>query len=408
MNTEEHLSDSLKNICSEVKNLLFDAVGFRSLMGDGSNRFNFHQEERSTVKACNTMAAYITVCISDLPLADSFYLPTDLVLEARSNVIKLIEEKMFGNELWMECTKFLLQQLIVSTRIASSVFDIPLVKYLVFRNFSLDKGLYAANSITKAFSHAEYILKVSIGYGILNGLDSGEDETKYIQTMYQNSHLFQGLISCHSLLSSVAKTETKEPIFFDHSNYLTIGGQKITIEAIRKFVSREIRKCLDKMEWILKGFKLLDIPKNMKDDARDKRVGISLLTQNLSTLINPGNVLNSEWKRLVGHLAKQHNLIISGATNSEAIFNLYDNHFVDIGLDILLLIHITGGSPGRKTELALARISNDQQNTRNIFIDGDSLYYAQSYLKTSQQFEKWRPIYRQGKVLNIQKNDLFS
>ena len=79
--------------------------------------------------------------------------------------------------------------------------------------------------------------------------------------------------------------------------------------------------------------------------------------------------------------------------NQQAVNEFYKSIFEEFTKDLIVLLHITGGSPPRKTELALLRISNDQDQRRNFFLDGTLIYFAMFYHKTTNKSDNFRPTY---------------
>jgi hypothetical protein len=388
---DEVVVQALISLCEKTKEEFYYSTGIRSLLGNGDERFMFNQEESSIIKSCHVAAKYIAVCSS---------MSCNVALLCSGSTLEISNLLERGSEkddpyLQNAIISFLLQQLDYSHDICSSSFDIGLIKYLVFNNLSMDKVLNKANSVTKSFSAMEYILKTILMSKISVMKNSKDfDASKFVQSYYQRNGVFQALVSVHSLFAKAGSSDPKLPIFIDHLDYLTIGGQVINTLKIKSFISYHLSSCRRKMEWLLGGFSMLDIPKGLIDNVRDRTKGKSIFSQNAMFQLANGNSIDSLWKKLVLHMLTHHNLVNDGAFVEVAIKSLYNHQFLDLGLELLVLMHITGGSPARKTELALTRISNDQRYERNIFMDGDDIYFALGYKKTSQGHNNWDPVYR--------------
>lgn len=225
--------------------------------------------------------------------------------------------------------------------------------------------------------------------------ESNDHIIQMVKSLCQGDYM-RAIISIHSAFKKAAQLEQRIPIFIDHGSHITKGGQIITVDSIRRVIRRQIEICGTKLRGIFGSVALIDIPANLTDDVNSREIGCSIFTQNKAKLIK-GQPLYCYWKQIFRGLCGKYSLYNAGfnsnGLNEVAVNEFFTNHYNDIATDLMVLMHVTGGSPARKTELATIRIVNSANRHRNIFLDGDNIYYAVAYHKTTQQRNNYRPTF---------------
>ena len=240
----------------------------------------------------------------------------------------------------------------------------------------------------------EYILKVAIALSAGNLQDERTNDhiKEYINGCIQ-SYYMQTIISTHSAFKSAASSQHQLPVFVPNGDHLSKGGQIIRLSDIKTFIAGHLSHCQQSLQQIFGRVTLLDIPEGLTDNVSDSRPGTSIFSQNINAIINQTTV-NQLWMNVYEEIARKYRFHSeNGGMNEQAIVEFYNSKFEEFAKDLIVLIHITGGSPPRKTELALLRVSNDPQQKRNIFLDGTLIYFAIFYHKTTNKSDNFRPTF---------------
>lgn len=402
----ESVKNALIAMCAGVKDNLYDSTVLRDRVGnvmDSRKRFQFHQENRSTELASSFIARYVTYCINDQSAA-YFHSGSTTVLNHLQTIRQISTTAVLTPEMQstlMESIRQLfVDEVLFEIAITSSCFNVGFVKFIVFEAMSANRCLLLPNTITRSFSRLEYILKMAISSKAKTfqpGNEPARESNPIVEAFLEscmNSSCFKILFSIHSAFKNAASTQTPDVVFVDHGDHLTKGGLTIRPEQISAFVKGHLNDCQQKMESLFGNIQLLTIPPNLKDNVSDRRVNVSLYSQNQHHIVN-GKPIQQWFLALTESIAQRFHFRLPNSNTfiTQVVEDFYKAHFQELALDLVLLMHITGGSPPRKTELALLRVENDQYERRGIYLDGDTLYFTIFYHKTLQQHDIYRPTY---------------
>ena len=393
-------------LCKFAKLNLYHSNVLRILLGNGSDKFQFHQEFQSTDNCCKTISGYISCCLffkDSVDLKHFVYITETAILQLAK--LKMLYECLPDDldpeepcEIFQNLViDFLLGQLHQPVLATMPTYKIGVIQYLIFKNITKDKVFKEANTVTRMFSHFEYVLKVFLGIRALkmdSETNSPSSTKAWITKNYTENDVFQAIISIHASFASAASKEQRHPIFLDEGGHLIYAGKRIDHSTIQNFASAHFRLCQTLMESIFANFPLLDIPDSLKDDPRCKQDGTCLYTQNKHFILHTGESMEQKWKNLAAHIVHSHKLKSRDSINIQALQSFMETKFQKVSLLLMVLLHISGGSPARRTELATIRIANEKESMRNVFLNGNFFYYAITYKKISQRTDNWTPVYR--------------
>ena len=266
-----------------------------------------------------------------------------------------------------------------------------MISFVLLKHMSARRRLQNATTITRTFAALEYVLKIVIA----TKSQAIEHPLAFIQSHYRENFPFTSLISAHSAFKSISLTETSMPVFIGDINNLSYHGSNfITPPQIRSFVKGLITHCEESLRSLLQVDQLIQVP-SLNDDFRDLSTGTSLYKKNRHIYLEGERcTMQSRVLACANTLIHYHHLDSDGRLCLEAVKTFYHVTMQKFARDLAVCLHLTGGCPARKTELATLRVSNSHQAGRGIFWVGTQFVYVLSYKKTSQQRKDWDPVYR--------------
>jgi len=160
------------------------------------------------------------------------------------------------------------------------------------------------------------------------------------------------------------------------------NGEIVSCLNIETSAFKILLKLVTEVEGILQR-DLFDIPHGLADNYRDKRMGVSFISQNLQRL---DSIMK---EALIGFWDQ---MLVRKVLDIYAVKVLLKDLY-DLGPMLLILFHLVYGNPTRSTELAKVSWKNGSE-IRSIFLDGQVFCIAIRYKKVFKRFRNAKPVYR--------------
>lgn len=295
-------------------------------------------------------------------------------------------------------------------------FESPMLHFLAVFSIDEESGrLREANDFSYMLAGIVYCVRVLMVEDILpaasRDVQSAEDDAAFLKL--RRKHLADGGFSPMSkMLSLLAygkyialNHQNGGSLFWDGDEVALFRGRRIVIADFRTMIDTIISRAEDllwsELMWTSSGGRFTLALDDLVDDVTLSRRGFSFLDDPANRLTDTRRQM---WEKMQAH-PDGRKMRQDGQWRLRAVRKYL--RAVDRFRELLLFcIHLTGGQPGRGTEVTAIRFKNGFLQDRNVFVIRGQMVVVTRYHKSQSQFDKPKVIprflpWRVGQLLGI-------